>query len=129
MILLTHLFICSLIQRADESMDQFRYSSSVKVTFSTSRKFNSTGVERPKIVTVTFSVDLSSLTSSTLPVKLWKGPDLIRTVSPAAYENFGFGFSAASACWFTIWSTSCGVSGVGLWPPTKPVTFGVDLIM
>ena len=26
------------------------------------------------------------------------GPDLMRTVSPAAYENFGFGFSAASAC-------------------------------
>src|SRR5712692_669378 len=74
------------------------YSSSVNVTFSTSRKFNSTGVERPKIVTVTFSVDLSSLTSSTLPVKLWNGPDLMRTVSPAAYENFGLGFSAAAAC-------------------------------
>src|SRR5215510_11240321 len=82
------------------------YSSSVNVTFSTSRKFNSTGVDRPKIVTVTFSVDLSSLTSSTLPVKLWNGPDLMRTVSPAAYENFGFGFSAAAACWLTIWSTS-----------------------
>ena len=54
-------------------------------------------VERPKIVTVTLSVDLSSLTSSTLPVKLWNGPDLMRTVSPAAYENFGLGFSAASA--------------------------------
>src|SRR5437870_7624106 len=74
------------------------HSSSANVTFSTSRKFNSTGVDRPKIVTVTFNVDLSSLTSSTLPVKLWKGPDLMRTVSPAAYENFGFGFSAAAAC-------------------------------
>src|SRR5215470_3108704 len=81
---------------------QFLHSSSANVTFSTSRKFNSTGVDLPKIVTVTFKVDLSSLTSSTLPVKLWNGPDLIRTVSPAAYENFGFGFSAASACWFTI---------------------------
>src|SRR6266487_6984266 len=76
------------------------YSSSVNVTFSTSRKFNSTGVERPKIVTVTLSVDFSSFTSSTLPVKLWNGPDLMRTVSPAAYENFGFGFSSAAACWF-----------------------------
>src|SRR5204862_5347253 len=74
------------------------HSSSVNVTFSTSRKFNSTGVERPKIVTVTFRVDLSSLTSSTLPVKLWNGPDLMRTVSPAAYENLGLGFSAAAAC-------------------------------
>src|SRR5256885_9893096 len=78
------------------------HSSSANVTFSTSRKFNSTGVDLPKIVTVTFNVDLSSLTSSTLPVKLWNGPDLMRTVSPAAYENFGFGFSAASACWLTI---------------------------
>src|SRR5207237_8473177 len=74
------------------------HSSSVKVTFSTSRKFNSTGVERPKIVTVTFSVDLSSLTSSTLPVKLWNGPDLMIPVSPDAYENFGLGFSSAAAC-------------------------------
>src|SRR6266545_1655535 len=77
---------------------QWTYSSSVNVTFSTSRKFNSTGVERPKIVTVTLKVDFSSLMSSTLPVKLWNGPDLMRTVSPAAYENFGFGFSSAAAC-------------------------------
>src|SRR6266581_2078911 len=49
-------------------------------------------------VNVTFKVDLSSLTSSTLPVKLWNGPDLMRTVSPAEYENFGFGFSAANSC-------------------------------
>src|SRR5258705_5520347 len=63
---------------------QCLHSSSANVTFSTSRKFSSTGVERPKIVTVPFKVDLSSFTSSTLPVKLWKGPDLMRTVSPAA---------------------------------------------
>src|SRR6476661_10161330 len=81
---------------------QYLHSSSANVTFSTSRKLSSTGVERPKMVTVTFSVALSSLTSSTLPVKLWNGPDLIRTVSPAAYENLGFGFSAASATWWTI---------------------------
>src|SRR5262249_14362704 len=41
------------------------YSSSVNVSFSTSRKFNSTGVERPKIVTITFSTPLSGFISST----------------------------------------------------------------
>src|SRR6185369_11631593 len=108
--LLCHLFISNcrlpianfLNRKLAIGNRQCFHSSSANVTFSTSKKFNSTGVDRPKIVTVTFSVDLSSLTSSTLPVKLWNGPDLIRTVSPAAYENFGFGFSAASACWFTI---------------------------
>src|ERR1041385_5806305 len=79
------------------------YSSSVNVTFSTSRKFSSTGVERPKMVTTTLSVDLSELTSSTLPVNDANGPDLMRTVSPDAYVNFGFGFSAASVTLWTIW--------------------------
>src|SRR5919106_1294649 len=104
------------------------HSSSVNVTFSTSRKLSSTGVERPNIVTTTLSVALSELTSSTLPVNDANGPDLILTVSPGAYVNFGFGFSAASVTLWTIWLTSSGVSGVGFWPPTKPVTFGVDLI-
>src|SRR5215208_1253834 len=104
------------------------HSSSVNVTFSTSRKLSSTGVERPKMVTTTLSVDLSELTSSTLPVNEAKGPDLMRTVSPEAYVNFGFGFSAASVTLWTIWFTSSGVKGVGVCPPTKPVTFGVDLI-
>src|SRR5205809_7522231 len=78
------------------------YSSSANVTFSTSRKFNSTGVERPKIVTVTFNVAFSSFTSSTLPVKLANGPDLMRTTSPTSYENFGFGFSVATSMLWTI---------------------------
>src|SRR5215213_11273905 len=86
------------------------HSSSVNVTFSTSRKLSSTGVERPKMVTTTLSVDLSELTSSTLPVNEAKGPDLILTVSPDAYVNFGFGFSAASVTLWTIWFTSSGVS-------------------
>lgn len=58
------------------------YSSSANVTFSTSKNVSSYGVERPKIVIETLSVDLSSLTSSTLPVKLANGPDLILTTSP-----------------------------------------------
>src|SRR5215211_1123649 len=85
------------------------HSSSVNVTFSTSRKLSSTGVERPKMVTTTLSVDLSELTSSTLPVNEAKGPDLILTVSPGACVNFGFGFSAASVTLWTIWLTSSGV--------------------
>src|SRR2546423_5866237 len=78
------------------------HSSSVNVTFSTSKKFNSTGVERPNMVTTTLSVDLSELTSSTLPVNEANGPDLMRTVSPCAYVNFGFGFSCASVTLCTI---------------------------
>ena len=47
--------------------------------FSTCRKSSSTGVARPKIVTITFSVFLSRFTSSTTPLKLVNGPSLIRT--------------------------------------------------
>src|SRR5687767_2312511 len=96
--------------------------------FSTCKKSSSTGVERPKIVTMTFSVLRSRLTSSTMPLKLVNGPSLIRTWSPFSKEYFGFGFSAATVTWWRIWSTSSRVSGVGLAPaPTKPVTLGVFL--
>jgi hypothetical protein len=47
--------------------------------FSTCKKSNSTGVARPKIVTITFSVFLSRFTSSTTPLKLVNGPSLMRT--------------------------------------------------
>ena len=47
--------------------------------FSTCKKSNSTGVARPKIVTMTFSVLRSVFTSSTTPLKLANGPWLIRT--------------------------------------------------
>ena len=57
------------------------HSSSENVNFSTSKKFNSTGVERPKIVTITLSTPLSGLISSTWPVNPLKGPDNIRTCS------------------------------------------------
>jgi hypothetical protein len=42
---------------------------------------NSTGVPRPKIVTITRSVPRSGLTSSTLPEKLANGPSVMRTES------------------------------------------------
>ncbi len=48
-------------------------------SFSTCKKSSSTGVARPKIVTMTFSVFLSVLTSSTTPLKLANGPSLMRT--------------------------------------------------
>src|SRR5262249_20513825 len=63
--------------------------------FSTCKKSNSTGVERPKIVTITFNVFFSRFTSSTTPVKLANGPSLMRTCSPLSNMYFGFGFSAA----------------------------------
>ena len=74
--------------------------------FSTCKKSSSTGVERPKIVTMTFSVFLSRLTSSTTPLKLVNGPSLIRTCSPFSNMYFGFGFSAAVFTWVRICSTT-----------------------
>src|SRR5690606_9114107 len=79
--LLCHFFRLTIPQKP-AGMSSSIYSSSAKVTFSTSRKLNSYGVERPKIVIDTLSTALSSLTSSTLPVKLANGPDLMRTTSP-----------------------------------------------
>src|SRR5262249_20998025 len=97
-----------------------------RYSFSTFRKSSSTGVDRPKMVTITFSVARSWLTSSTIPEKLENGPSTIRTESPLWKWNFGFGFSAATETWLMMRSTSSCVSGVGLSPePTNPVTFGV----
>ena len=67
-----------------------------RYSFSTCRKSSSTGVDRPKIVTITLSVLRSRFTSSTMPLKLVNGPSLIRTWSPFSNVSFGFGFSAAS---------------------------------
>ncbi len=47
------------------------------LTFSTCPNSSSTGVERPKMVTITFSVSRSSFTSSTMPVKVANGPSVI----------------------------------------------------
>ena len=70
-------------------------SAATSQIFSTCKKSNSTGVARPKIVTITFNVFLSRFTSSTTPLKLVNGPSLIRTCSPFSNMYFGFGFSAA----------------------------------
>src|SRR5258708_27576763 len=66
-------------------------------TFSTCPNSNSTGVERPKIVTMTFRVSRSSFTSSTTPVNVANGPSLIRTVSFFSNLTLSFGFSRLSA--------------------------------
>src|SRR5690348_11637610 len=95
-------------------------------TFSTCAKSSSTGVERPKIVTVTFSVLRSVFTSSTTPVKLMNGPSLMRIFSPRSNDSFGFGFSAVVVARFKMFCTSSSVSGEGVCPdPTNPVTRGV----
>src|SRR5687768_9685409 len=97
-------------------------------SFSTCRKSSSTGVARPKIVTITLSVFFSMFTSSTMPLKPVNGPSLMRTWSPLSKVYFGFGFSAAVLTCSRICSTSSLLSGVGLAPaPTNPVTFGVFL--
>jgi len=60
------------------------YSLALRSAYSfwTCRNSSSTGVDRPKIVTMTFSVERSRLMSSTTPVKFVKGPSVIRTCSP-----------------------------------------------
>ena len=58
------------------------FAIGLATSFSTCKKSSSTGVARPKIVTMTFSVFRSVFTSSTTPLKLANGPSLIRTWSP-----------------------------------------------
>src|SRR5438132_258779 len=72
-------------------------SQNLYATFSTWLNSNSTGVERPKIVTITFSVSRSSFTSSTTPVKLANGPSVMRTDSFFSNLTLSFGFSRLSA--------------------------------
>ena len=61
--------------------------------FSTWMKSSSTGVERPKTVTMTLMVERSSWISSTSPSKLAKGPSMMRTFSPFSKWYLGLGFS------------------------------------
>ena len=56
----------------------------------------STGVDLPKIETVTFNLDLSSSISSTKPLKLWKGPSDTLTSSPISKITFDLGLSTLS---------------------------------
>src|SRR5262249_38091138 len=52
--------------------------------FSTCEKSNSTGVGRPKMLTMTLSFCLSGLTSWTVPEKFANAPTTTRTSSPSA---------------------------------------------
>src|SRR6185437_17156947 len=97
--------------------------------FSTLPNSSSTGVERPKIVTITFRVSRSSFTSSTTPLKLAKGPSVIRTDSFFWNLIFIRGLSFETSVRKRIELTSCSVSETGLSPvPRKPVTRGVFLM-
>src|SRR6266436_372054 len=73
------------------------FTKNCYATFSTCPNSNSTGVERPKMVTITFKVSRSSFTSSTTPVNVANGPSPIRTVSPFSNLTLSFGFSRLSA--------------------------------
>src|SRR5437763_2369168 len=67
--------------------------SSVASYRETCRKSSSTGVERPKIVTMTFSVLRSRFTSSTTPVKFVKGPSIMCTLYSCSLTCLGLGYS------------------------------------
>jgi len=77
--------------------------------------------------TLTFTRPRSSSTSSTVPLKLVKGPSATRTCSPTSKTMAGrFGLSAWSVFCFSIRWASCSRMGVGrFFSPRKPVTFGV----
>src|SRR4029079_11249839 len=51
-------------------------------SFSTCRKSSSTGVSRPKMLTRTFTLLRSGLTSSTVPMNSANGPSVTRTLWP-----------------------------------------------
>src|SRR5262245_31007578 len=104
----------------------FAMAALLSYSFSTFRKSSSTGVDRPKMVTITFTVARSLLTSSTLPWKFENGPSMMRTASPRWNWNFGFGFSADTETWLMIRPPSSWASGTGkVAAPSNPVTFGV----
>src|SRR5207244_12416596 len=108
------LSLCHEVTKArNQTVLFFVFSCFRGYIFSTCRKSSSTGVDLPKIVTITFSVFLSRFTSSTTPLKLVNGPSLIRTCSPFSNMYFGFGFSAAVRTCCTICSTSSLLRGVG----------------
>src|SRR6266481_1395034 len=97
----------------------------VQPSFSTLAKSSSTGVERPKIVTETFSRLWSLSISSTLPLKFANGPSTMRTCSLRSKTTFGLGRSCGVCTRLMMPSTSASVSGEGdVAEPTKPVTRG-----
>src|SRR5574341_839023 len=56
---------------------------------STCRNSSSTGVDLPKMLTITVSLPCDGFTSSTVPMKLLNGPSITRTRSPFWYAFFG----------------------------------------
>src|SRR5206468_7590911 len=64
--------------------------------FSTCQYSNSTGVLRPKMLTVTLSLPRSGSISSITPLKFRKGPSLILMVSPTSKFTLGFSVSSDS---------------------------------
>jgi hypothetical protein len=81
------------------------------------------------MVTMTFSVSRSSLTSSTTPLKLANGPSVMRTDSLFWNLTLSRGFSLEVSLRKRIELTSPSVSATGLSPvPRNPVTRGVFLM-
>src|SRR5580700_4844648 len=106
------------------------YCAAPQPSFSTLAKSSSTGVERPKIVTETFSRLWSLSISSTVPLKFAKGPSTMRTCSLRSNTTFGFGRSVGTCTRLMMASTSVSDSGEGaVAEPTKPVTRGVERTM
>src|SRR5439155_23900493 len=70
--------------------------------FSTCLNSSSTGVDRPKIVTITLTVSLSSLTSSMIPSNVANGPSVIFTFSFFSNFTLSFGLSFDSPALYTM---------------------------
>ena len=90
--------------------------------FSTCRKSTSTGVDRPKIPTMTRSLPFSVFTSSMLPVKESKGPSMIRTISPTEKLCRGFRIRSAliSPAFCRMPRASSCEMGCGFWFLLEP---------
>src|SRR5208282_6544868 len=96
--------------------------------FSTCQYSSSTGVLRPKMLTVTFNFPRSGSISAITPLKLRNGPLLILIVSATSKLTFGFSVSSdAEICALMDSTSSVGV-GTGGSPPTKPITPCVSLM-
>ena len=78
-------------------------------SFSTCIKPNSNGVFLPKILTITFNLRFSLLTSSITPLKPLKGPSITFTVSSTTYGIFTSSTSSVSSAVPSIrFMSACG---------------------
>ena len=105
--------------RPASSPDDRDGSAAEPQTFSTCPYSSSTGVERPKIETLTFTRPFSSSTSSTVPLKLVNGPSATRTCSPTSYSTAGRGRSTPSCVCFMMRSASASLIGRGPRPAAQ----------